>query len=437
MARAEVLRAGLVVACAISAARVAAADTAGSAEGSGSAAAAPVVEAGPAAATSSWLDIAPPASVGSSSGSGSGAATGSAAPEATSYKLTGYIEAYYGYNFNRPSNLITAFRGFDNHTNSFTIENAVLDFTGSLGKVSVHIALQDGHTPAAYYSQEPNTPAESGVGASNADLWRLIQQALIAYKASDKLMFDAGIFLDPIGPESLAIKDQWNWSRSDLFYALPFYHAGVRAAYAITDKLTGEAFITNGWNDIVNSNPYPCIAGQLTYTTPTLTIAGSYFGGIEPPTGSPEGQPWRHLFDLTGIWKASDDWSFAAQANAGFENNPVGTSSWIDGAAYARYQLSKRFYTAGRVDAAHEHDAENATNTIPRLFFPADDVQSATATLGLQMTGNLTLMLEYRYDHSSTPMFYEGTVLVGGPKNLALANTTFQDTLTLGAVGWF
>jgi hypothetical protein len=250
-------------------------------------------------------------------------------------------------------------------------------------------------------------------------------------------VLDAGIFLDPIGPEGLAIKDQWNWSRSDLFFALPFYHAGVRATYVFDDQLTGAVFITNGWNDIVNANPYPCVAGELTYATQTLTAAFSYFGGVEPPTGSPEGQPWRHLFDLTAVWKPTDKLGLAMQLNAGFEDNPFGRSSWADAAAYVRYQLTHHVFAAARVDGAHEHDAENPQDTIPRLFFPADDVESATATVGLQATGNLTLMLEYRHDHASSPMYYEGTVVKGGPKDLDLPNATAQDTLTLGAVGWF
>ena len=50
--------------------------------------------------------------------------------------LGDYVDTYYGYNFNRPSNLTTSFRGFDNHTNSFTVENAVLDVTGTAGRTA-------------------------------------------------------------------------------------------------------------------------------------------------------------------------------------------------------------------------------------------------------------------------------------------------------------
>ena len=71
-----------------------------------------------------------------------------------------------------------------------------------------------------------------------------IAQANVAYKAplGRGLLIEGGIFLSPVGPEGMAIKDQWNWSRSNLFFGLPFYHTGLKVSYAFTDRL-----FTNGW----------------------------------------------------------------------------------------------------------------------------------------------------------------------------------------------
>ena len=173
--------------------------------------------------------------------------------EAPQVHVSGYLETYYAYNFDEPSNLTTAYRGFDNRASSFTVENAVLDVTGTLGNVSARLALQVGHAPAAYYAAEPSYPAQAGTGASNADLWRLIQQAM---SATPRRAAARGRDLPrPDRARGAPIKDQWNWSRSDLFFALPFYHAGVRATYVLSDELTAAAFVTNGWNDIVNAQP--------------------------------------------------------------------------------------------------------------------------------------------------------------------------------------
>jgi hypothetical protein len=361
-----------------------------------------------------------------------------AAPaDAPSVKVTGYVEAFYQYNVNEPSNLITAYRDFDDRTSSFTIDNAVLDVTGTVGAVSTRIALQVGNTPATYYGGEPTYPAQAGIGASGPDLWRLIQQAIVGYKI-DKLQTEAGIFLSPVGLENVAIKDQWNWSRSNPFFALPYYHAGVRLTYPLSDELTGVFYVTNGWNDIVNRNPYPCFAGVVTWTpSKTLSTTLVYFGGVEDATNAPEGQPWRHLFDVTGTWQATADLAFALQADAGFEPNNFGTSRWLDGAAYARVRIVPKLFMAARVDGFHEYDSHDADGAASRLFFPADDVESGTLTADFRPTAdNLSVRLEYRIDHASSPMFFRGQVPVDAMGN-DIPTATSQQTLTLGAIAWF
>ncbi|HEY1811463.1 MAG TPA: outer membrane beta-barrel protein [Kofleriaceae bacterium] len=352
-------------------------------------------------------------------------------------KVTGYVEAFYQYNFNEPSNLITAYRDFDDRTSSFTIDNAVLDVTGAVGAVSTRIALQVGHTPATYYGGEPTYAAQAGIGATGPDLWRLIQQAIIGYKVGD-LQTEAGIFLSPVGLENVAIKDQWNWSRSTPFFALPYYHAGVRVTYPLSDEVTGVFYVTNGWNDIVNRNPYPCFAGVLTWA-PTKTLATTlvYFGGVEDATNAPEGQPWRHLFDVTATWQATADVAFAAQADAGFEPNHFGTSRWFDGAAYVRIHPASRLYVAARLDAFHEYDSHDADGAASRLFFPADDVESGTLTADFRPTGDhVSVRLEYRLDHASTPMYFRGQVQTD-PTGNDVPTALSQQTLTLGVVTWF
>ncbi len=371
---------------------------------------------------------------GAGSGAGSAGAGSAAAPAGPSYTLAGYVEAYYQHNFNTPSNLTTAYRGFDDRTDSLTVENAVLDVTGTLGAVSVRIALQVGATAASAYTSEPSYAAQAGTGDSDPELWRLIQQALVAYKVPEAhgLVVDGGIFLSPIGIENLPIKDQWNWSRSDLFLALPYYHAGVRATYPISDQLTAVAMVTNGWNDIVNRNPYPCVAGSLAYTNQALSVTGLYFGGIEPPTGSPEGQPWRNLFDATATWTPSARLAFAAQADTGFEDNHFGTAWWLAGAGYARAQVLPRLFAVARFDHFHEHEPPGG----PRLFFPADDVSSLTLTLDARPEPDLSVRLEYRHDTASAPMYFRGTVEEDAT-GTDVPTTGRQDTITLGAVGWF
>jgi hypothetical protein len=357
---------------------------------------------------------------------------------AVTVKVGGYVDLFYSLNFNFPSNLVTAYRGFDNRSSSFTIEDAVLDTTGSFGPVSARIALQVGHAPASYYLAEPNLAAQAGVGASSPFGWQLLQQALIGYQVpvGRGLLAEAGIFLSPIGVEVVSVKDNWNYSRSNLFFALPAYHAGARFTYPLTERWTAVLHIANGWNDIVNKNPYPCFSGLLTYTVPDrFALNLLYFGGVEQATGAPEGQPWRNLFDSYATWQVTSWLELAAQADTGFEHSKLGVSYWYAGAAYVRTHPVGWLYVAARADYFHETAGANEHGTASRLFFPADNVASQTLTLEFRPVDHLSLRVEYRHDGSDSPMYYRGTVpVVGGTPVLT---ATDQQTLTLGASAWF
>src|SRR5687768_15129769 len=169
---------------------------------------------------------------------------------------TGYVEAFYAYNFNRPSNGITNYRGFDNRHNTFSLSNAALGAFWEAGPVGGKIMLQIGSTPSSYYSAEPNLSGSGGANASNAELWKYIQEAYVTYKAPvfRGLLLQAGIVASPIGMKQFAVKDHWTWSRSNLFFGFPYYHTGVRATYEWSSELTSTFSVFNGWNNVVDNN---------------------------------------------------------------------------------------------------------------------------------------------------------------------------------------
>jgi len=362
---------------------------------------------------------------------------------ATKASLTigGYVEAFWQWNFNNPSNFITNYRGFDNRHNIFTIDNAAIDLLGTYGPVTTHFVYQIGNTPDTYYLSEPVWRAASGAGPSGPALWENIQQANIAYVAplGRGLTLDTGVFLSPIGPEGIQIKDQWNWSRSDLFFGLPFYHTGARATYPVTDRLTLSAQLYNGWNSVVDSNIELSPAFVATYTIPNkLTYQALYFGGVERPAGAPEGAPWRHLFDTYAIVTVTPELSFIAHADAGFENNRFGTSGWIASAAYARYQLASWLYLAARGDYFHETIASNSSGSASPIFWGGSRwISEGTLTLDARPAETLSVRLEYRHDQAQAPLFFEGTVATDPSTGDFLPNAKHQDTITVGAVAWF
>lgn len=171
----------------------------------------PFAQSVPTAAPSTTAPVAPPT-------------TAPASTPTPPVTLNGYAEVFYSFNLNQPSSGITAYRAFDNRHNAFTISNVVLDGTARLGPTWVRVAAQVGHTPETYYLGEPSSPAAGGVGASDANVWKYLQQAYVGVRVpvGTGLRVEADIFLSPVGVEFLAVKDSWNWSRSTLFYSLPY-----------------------------------------------------------------------------------------------------------------------------------------------------------------------------------------------------------------------
>ncbi len=358
-----------------------------------------------------------------------------AAPEAKVTPL-GYVETAYSWNFNEPSNGITNYRGYDNRHNTFTLQNVAAGATLDYASVTAKVVLQVGQTPSTYYLGEPVSPGAGGAAASDGDLWKYVQEANLGWKApiGNGLLLQAGLFLSPIGAEGIAAKDNWNWSRSDVFFALPAYHTGVRASYDFGNGLVATLAGYNGWNSVVDNNDEKSVSTSVDYKKGIFTGHLLYFGGVERSTGAPEGPYWRSDFDGYAQLDFNSRFSMLLHANSGFEPNRFGTSSWAAGALYARVKIADWLYLAARGDAFYESVPTGAS----AILWPTDWVSSATATIDVRPTpDHLSIRLEYRHDHADGDMFFRGQVTGDGVTTPYVPNTTSQDTLTLGATAWF
>ncbi|MCC6811494.1 MAG: porin [Deltaproteobacteria bacterium] len=346
------------------------------------------------------------------------------------FLLGGYAEILYQWNFNNPSNRITSYRGFDNRHNTFSISNVALDVQWDYKDIVGRLTLQIGDTPNTYYQGEPALPGTSGTAPSGAEVWKYIQQAYAGYRIplGAGLLAQFGIFLSPIGPEGMPIKDNWNWSRSNLFFGLPFYHAGGKLTYPFTERFSLTAAVYNGWNNVSDNNSEKSLSLQATYAIPDqISVSVLYFTGVERSPGAPEGRAWRHLLDAHVTLRLTPWLEVLAHANGGFEPNAIGVSGWICGAAYLRFQVATPFFIALRGDVFWEHVPTNAAGeTASAIFWPVAWVSSGTLTLDYRPIDRISIRLEYRHDHAAGDLYFAGGV-----------RRDFQDTLTLGIVGWF
>jgi hypothetical protein len=361
--------------------------------------------------------------------------------EAPPVKVTvgGYVEAFYQAHFQNPSNRITNLRGFDNRSRTFTLSNVALDLKGETGPVTGRIIVQIGHTPSTYYLAETVSPGTGSVDTSSGELWKYLQAANLTARLPGEWVLEAGLFPSPVGIEVIPIKDNMTWSRSNLFFGLPFYHTGVMLSRPLGGGWTGKLHVYNGWNTVVDNNGYPSVALSAGYASENGKTSAQllYFGGIERPTGAPEGKPWRHLFDALVQHALTDELTLAAQADAGVEPNDLGTSWWLAGAAYLKYVLDPRLYVAVRGDYFYEEVAEDGGTTAGAIFWPTKWMASGTATLAYQPADGVSVRLEYRHDHADSDVFFGGTVDVDPVSMTFVPDRESQDTATLGVTAWF
>lgn len=359
----------------------------------------------------------------------------------TYLRVGGYVETFYAWNFNRPSNRITEFRAFDNRHNQFTLQALALD----LGFVSRHfearVVGQIGNGPATYYgASEPSLAGSAQTPASGANLWQYLQQAWLAWNPlPGQLSIDAGIFLSPIGPESMPTYLNYHWSHSILFFGLPFYHAGARILWAPAPGHALRFGVRNGWNNISDNNEEKTLGVDYAFTAiRSLSLGASYFSGVERASGAPEGRAWRHLLDAWAVWQPTQRLTLMLELDAGLEPNRFGLSGWAAGNVSARFEIVRWLFAAGRTSYFWEHRAANGAGVAAPIAIPAGQIVSHTLTLEAVPLRGLSCKLEGRYDTASAPIFFAGRVSGdGSTQSPFVANAREQLTVTLAASAWF
>lgn len=360
-------------------------------------------------------------------------------PDEKRFTLSGYVETFYQWNFNHPSNGISNNRGYDTRHNALTIGNAVIDAGYRTRDVIGRIAVQAGHTPAAYYGQETRLPGTDSAGETGPELWRHLQRASVGWQASKVVLVEGGLFLTGLGIESMAVKDNWTWSRSNASTRLPNYHTGAKGTFELSKSWHLATGVFNGWNNVVDNNDEKSVMAQATYKhEEDLTAAFTYFGGVEREGGAEEGRAWRHTGHAFVEVDATSWFELAGETSGGWEATRFGTHWFASTAAYARVKMLDFLYAAVRGDRVFEDAAANDAGTSQAILFPTKHVTSATATLDARPVKGISGRLELRHDVARDDLYFRGEVQGSGSSaDPYVPNAKTQTSLLVGAVAWF
>jgi hypothetical protein len=335
--------------------------------------------------------------------------------------VTGFIDGYYDYNFNHPHSYyspsaqspITPLRAFDAPSNQFAFNMAELtiarppDSTNS--RLGYNLTFGAGNAMNVVNGTDPG-----GLGFA-----QYVKEAYLSYLApvGKGLQVDFGKFVTPAGAEVIETKDDWNYSRSLLFfYAIPFYHFGLRAKYAFSDKYSLTGYVVNGWNNIIDNNTGKTYGASFGWSpTKKVSVTQTYLAGPEM-TGL--NAHWRQLSDTVVQYSPTGKLSLMANYDYGRGDMPQGFTKpvwWSGVAGYIRYAFNDNYALATRYE--YYDDAQGFTTGT------AQHLNEFTGTFERKIAGHLITRLEYRRDMSNRPTLLKGST-----------PTDTQDTAAAGLV---
>lgn len=259
-----------------------------------------------------------------------------------SLKFSGYIEAYYSYDFANPQdhnrqNFVYSF----NRHNEFNLNLGFVKASYESKRVRANIGLMAGTYANA------NLAAEPGV-------LKNIFEANAGVKISKKknLWIDAGIFASHIGFESAIGKDCWNLTRSILADNSPYYESGIKLSYTSTnEKWFVSGLVLNGWQRIqrVNGNNTPAFGHQLTFKPNSkITLNSSSFVGSDTPDSV---RQMRYFHNFYAQMQLHKKFGLIAGFDIGAQQKSKGSSNyntWYSPVIIVKYAPTEKISIAAR-----------------------------------------------------------------------------------------
>jgi hypothetical protein len=267
------------------------------------------------------------------------------APEPAKIDVGGYVDTYYGYNFNKVDPLL---RSFDVQHNTFVLSAAEVNFTKAPTKDS-----PVGFRTDLFFGRAADLTAAFEPSSDGKEVFKHVQQAYVSL-LTGKVQWDAGKFVP------------------------------------VSDKVSLGGYLLNGWNNASEINGNKTVGLSATVKpSASLTWVANYLVGKET-AGSSEN---RHLFDTTLTVAATSKLSLMANVDYGKE----GEVSWWGVAAYAKLQATPAWALVGRYE--YLDDSDGGFMTI------GSKAQSLTLTSDHLIAGALKARLEYRLDFTDGDFF--------------------------------
>ena len=346
--------------------------------------------------------------------------------------VSGFIDGYYSFNFNRPNTTdgnydqINQLYNFNDKTDQFELSAAKLTLNHDPDPVGAHVDFIYGRTEELINAAASNTTSASQLP--------YLEQAFLSLKPPKAKGFelDFGKFVTSAGAEVIEAKDNWNYSRSLLFVnAIPYWHFGARTSLPVSKTDTIGFQLVNGWNNVSKSNGG--VTGVFTnaLVKPKATWNLNYIVG---PENNNTVSGLRNLIDTTLLITPPGKFNAYINFDYGQNQDSKYVANYGSGNVTVGDNLLKTWW--GVAGAAHiQANGKNAVSLRYEYFTDPQGSQTGlvqnlnegTFTYEYKWVEGLLMRAEYRCDFSNKQYF----------NKLANQSSDQQQTVTIAFIAFF
>jgi hypothetical protein len=341
--------------------------------------------------------------------------------------LSGVVDGYYSFNFNRPNtslgnyDQINQLYNFNDKTDQFNLSMAKLTLNHDPDPIGAHVDFIFGRANDLINNAATNTTAPTFV----ASQLPYLEQAYLSVKPPKAKGFelDFGKWVTSAGAEVIEAMSNWNYSRSLLFVnAIPYWHFGARTSIPVskTETIGFQAF--NGWNNVSKSNGGLSGAFTSALVKPKFSLFANYLVG---PENANTTSGLRNLIDATllltppGKFNAYLNYDYGSNRDAIAAQGDTLLHDWWGAAGAVHIQANGKNAIAMRGEYFNDPDGFQ-TGTPQHLY-------EGTFTYEYKWVEGALMRVEYRYDASNVNFF----------NKLASQSTDQQQTVTVAFIAFF
>ncbi|MCU0447092.1 MAG: porin [Microscillaceae bacterium] len=330
--------------------------------------------------------------------------------------ISGYIDAYYGYDFSNPISGNRPYSVSMNRHNEFTINLAFADIKYSSERFRARFVPAFGTYMNANYTNEPGTLKnilEGYIGiklAKNREIW-----------------LDAGVLGSPYTNESAISKDHLVYTRSFAPEYVPYYLSGLKLTIPLSAKVNGYFYLLNGWQVIQDNNRGKSLGTQIEWRpTDKLLINWNTYIGDERSELNPLFRT-RFFTDIYTIYNPNGKFSGTACFYVGWQEKALAntesrlTHRWWQANIIGRYRFAPKASISGRLE--YFSDPEQV-QIVPITQERGFSTYSASLGINIQPIENVMIRFESRTFFADKRVYFDNLERPSSRGYLAIANLT-------------